>query len=120
MKGYKDDTLAERLKKAASARAATVERFRAQPGPEDPGEIQRRATQQELAKSRDLRRAAQKAARLAEDAQALAEASARKAADQEERIAREQQEVAKGELLKAKQKVERDARYAARKQRKKS
>jgi Family of unknown function (DUF6481) len=117
--GYKDDELAGRLNKAASARLALLEKFRAKPGADDPGEIQRRAARQEIANARDLRTAARSASRSAEDARKIAERSAHDAAEQAQRIAREQQDVAKSELHRAKQKAQRDARYAARKQRKK-
>jgi hypothetical protein len=118
-RGYKDDELAGRLKKAASARLAILEKFRAKPGADEPGEIQRRAARQEIAKARDLRTATRNASRSAEDARKIAERSAREAAEQAQRIAQEQQDAAKGELHRAKQKAERDARYAARKLRKK-
>jgi Family of unknown function (DUF6481) len=115
--GYKDDDLDERLRKAASAKLAILEKFRARPGADDPGEIQRRASRQEIAEARDLRTATRNASRAAEDARKLAESSAREAAEQAQRIAQKQQDAAKGELQRAKQKAKRDARYAARKQR---
>jgi hypothetical protein len=116
--GYKDDDLAGRLNKAASARLAILEKFRAKPGADDPGELQRRAARQEIAEARDLRTATRNASRAAEDARKLAESSAREVAEQAQRIAQEQQDAAKSELQKAKQKAKRDARYAERKQRK--
>ena len=70
-RGYKDDELAGRLNKAASARLAILEKFRAKPGADDPGEIQRRAARREIAEARDLRTATQKASRSAEDAAKL-------------------------------------------------
>ena len=118
-RGYKDDELAGRLNKAATAKLAILEKFRAKPGADDPGEIQRRAARREIAEARDLRTATQKASRTAEDARKIAESSAREAAEQVQRIAHEQQDAAKSELQRAQQKAERDARYAARKQRKK-
>jgi hypothetical protein len=118
-RGYKDDELAGRLNKAASARLAILEKFRAKPGADDPGEIQRRAARREIAEARDLRTATQKASRSAEDARKIAESSAREAAEQVQRIAQEQRDAVKSELQRAQQKAERDARYAARKQRKK-
>ena len=118
-RGYKDDELAGRLNKAASARLAILEKFRAKPGADDPGEIQRWAARREIAEARDLRTATQKASRSAEDARKIAESSAREAAEQVQRIAQEQRDAVKSELQRAQQKAERDARYAARKQRKK-
>jgi hypothetical protein len=115
--GYKDDDLAERLSKAASAKLAILEKFRAKPGADDPGEIQRRAARQEIVNARDLRTATRNASRAAEEARKSTESSAREAAEQAQRIAQEQQDAAKGELQEAKQKAKRDARYAARKQR---
>jgi hypothetical protein len=105
--------------KAASARSAILEKFRTRPGADDPGEIQRRAARQEIANARDLRTAARSASRSAEDARKITERSAHEAAEQAQRIVQEQQDVAKSELHRAKQKAQRDARYAARKQRKK-
>jgi len=112
---YKDDELAGRLNKAASARSATLAKFRAKPGADDPAEIQRRAARQEIVKARDFRTAA----RSAEEARKIAERSAHEAAEQARRLVQEQQDAAKSELHRAKQKAYRDARYAARKQRKK-
>ena len=119
-RGYKDDELAGRLNKAASARLAILEKFRAQPGADDPSEIQRRAARQEIATARDLRTASRKASRSADDERKKAESSAREAAEQAQRIAQEQQNAIDTELQRATQKADRDARYAARKQKKKS
>ena len=98
-RGYKDDELAGRLNKAASARLAILEKFRAKPGADDPSEIQRRAARQEIAEARDLRTATQKASRSAEDARKIAESSAREAAEQVQRIAQEQRDAVKSELV---------------------
>jgi hypothetical protein len=116
--GYKDDDLAGRLQKAASARLAILEKFRSKPAADDPGEIQRRADRQQIINARNLRTASRNASRAAEEARKSAESSAREAADQAQRLAHEQQDAAKGALQEAKQKAKRDARYAARKQRK--
>ena len=116
--GYNGDDLAERLSKPASARLAILQKFRAKPGADDPGEIQRRAARQEIVNARDLRTAKRNASRAAEEARKSTENSAREAAEQAQRIAQEQQDAAKDELQEAKQKAKRDARYAARKKRK--
>jgi hypothetical protein len=119
-RGYKDDELAERLKRAASARLAVLEKFRAKPGADDPVEIERRAARQATSDARDLREAERRSARLAKDAREAAERTDSEAAQKAQRIAREQQDAATAELHRARQKAERDARYAARKGRKKS
>jgi hypothetical protein len=117
-RGYKDDELAGRLKKAASARSAILEKFRAKPSADEPAEIERRAARQKISEARDLREAERKSARSILEARETAERSAQETAKQAQRIFQEQQDAAKSELHRAKQKAKRDARYAARKQRK--
>jgi hypothetical protein len=78
MRGYKDDELAARLKKAASARSAILEKFRAKPSADEPAEIERRVARQKISEARDLRAAERKSARLAEDAREAAERTDRR------------------------------------------
>jgi hypothetical protein len=120
VKGYKDDKLSERLSRAASAKSATLEKFRAKADADDPGEIQRRAARKEIARARDLRTAERKSARSAKDASEAIERANREAAELAQRIEQEKKDASKGELHRAKSKADRDARYASRKQRKKS
>jgi Family of unknown function (DUF6481) len=115
MSGFKEPSFADRQKAALEARKSILNKFRAQPGPDDPGVKQRQAEREALAASR----AQAKAAREAEKAEAkrleeeaAAEAAAKLAREQEEAVAREA-------ALEAERKAARDARYAARKKRKK-
>jgi Family of unknown function (DUF6481) len=120
MRRYKDDELADRLKKAASARSAILEKFRSKPSADEPAEIERRAARQKMSEARDLRAAERRTARLAEETREAAARADRKALEGAQRIAREQQDAIGEELHRAGQKAKRDARYAARKARKKS
>jgi hypothetical protein len=106
---YKDKDFGERLSTAAAARKATLERFRAKPGPDDPAVAERRAARQALVVAREARLADREAARKAEKALEAAreEEAARQAAEQTDRDA----------ALEAERKAARDARYAARKAR---
>ena len=109
MTAYKDKDFGERLSTAAAARKATLEKFRAKPGPDDPAVAERRAARQALVVAREARLAEREAARKAEKAREAAreEEAARQAAEQTDR------DVA----LEAERKAARDARYAARKAR---
>ena len=109
MTAYKDKDFGERLSAAAAARKATLERFRAKPGPDDPAVAERRAARQALVVAREARVAEREAARKAEAAREAAREAeaARQAAEQTDRDA----------ALEAERKAARDARYAARKAR---
>src|SRR5262249_61022131 len=85
MRRFKDPGFAERLGRAASARQSQLEKFKAQPRPDDPAEAERIAARQALVAAREARAAERAAAR---QAQLAAEAAAREA----ERIAREEAE----------------------------
>ena len=102
---YKDKDFGERLSTAAAARRATLERFRARPGPDDPAVAERRATRQAISVAREARVAEREAAR--EAATAREAEAGRRAAEQADRVA----------ALEAERKAARDARYAARKAR---
>jgi hypothetical protein len=120
MRGYKDDELAGRLKKAASARSATLEKFRSKPSADEPAEIERRTARQKMSEARDLRATERRAVRLAAETREAAARIDREALEDAQRIAREKQDAVAEELHRAGQKAKRDARYAARKARKKS
>ena len=81
---YKDKDFGERLSTAAAARKATLERFRAKPGPDDPAVAERRAARQALVVAREARLAEREAARKVEKAREAAreEEAARQAAEQ--------------------------------------
>ena len=106
---YKDKGFNERLSTSADARKAMLERVRAQPGPDDPAMVERRAAREAIIVAREARAAERKAAREVE----LAQEAAREA--EKVRLAAEQ--AAKDAALEAERKAARDARYAARKAR---
>jgi Family of unknown function (DUF6481) len=114
MSGFKEPSFADRQKAAQQARKDILNKFRAQPGPDDPAVKQRQAEREAQA----ALRAKAKEARDAEKAERkLREAAA--AAEEATRLAREKEEAAARELeLEAERKAARDARYAARKKRK--
>jgi Family of unknown function (DUF6481) len=114
MSGFKEPSFADRQKAAQQARQNILNKFRSQPGPDDPKVKQRQAERGEKAADRakaKLAREAAKAEQKRRDAEAAAEAAAK--------LAREKQEAAAREVaLEAERKAARDARYAARKKRK--
>ena len=114
MSGFKEPSFADRQKAAQEARQNILNKFRSQPGADDPAVAQRRAEREakaaEQAKAKLAREAAKAESKLRE-----AEAAAQAAAQ----LAREKQEAAAKEVaLEADRKAARDARYAARKKRK--
>ncbi len=115
MSGFKQPSFADRQKAAQQARQNILNKFRAQPGPDDPAVMQRRAEREAQAAARAKIKEAREAAK-AEQKRLEEEAAAAAAAQ----LAREKEEAAARELtLEAERKAARDARYAARKKRKK-
>ncbi|MGZ5921675.1 MAG: DUF6481 family protein [Rhizomicrobium sp.] len=114
MSGFKEPSFADRQKAAQQAKKDILNKFRSQPGVDDPAVIQRRAEREaqaaERAKAKLVREAA-KAEQKIRDAEAAAQAAAQLAREKEEAIAREA-------AHEAEKKAARDARYAARKKRK--
>ena len=111
MSGFKEPGFTDRQKAAQQAKRNLMEKFRAQPGPDDPDVAKRRAEREAIAAKRETARLEREAAR-AEQARLEAEVAAAEAA----RMAREkEEEAARLEALEAEQKAKRDARYAARK-----
>jgi Family of unknown function (DUF6481) len=111
MSGFKEPDFADRQKAAREARQNLLNKFRTQPGPDDPEVIKRRAEREAIAVKREQARQAREAA-LAEQKLREEEAAAAEAA----RIAREKEETAaRLAALEVEQKAKRDARYAARK-----
>lgn len=110
MSGF-SDKFTDRQRAANDARKAMLERFKAQPGPDDPAVQARAAERARIAEQREQARLAREARkaeekRLAEEA-ALAEMI---------RIEEEKKAAAEAAaLLLIEQKAARDARYAARK-----
>jgi hypothetical protein len=115
MSGFREPGFADRQKAAQQAKQAILEKFRAQPGPDDPAVKQRQAEREAQASARAQAkeaREAEKAAKKAEDERLAAEAAAQLAREKEEAAAREA-------ALEAERKAARDARYAARKKKRK-
>lgn len=103
----------ERQEAAAKARSAMLEKFKARPGPDDPAVQAREAARLAAEAKRQQRIVERKAKREAEQRRLAEEAAARIA----EQKRREVEEAARLEELRLQQKVARDARYAARKAR---
>jgi hypothetical protein len=113
MSGFKEPDFADRQKAAQQAKRDLLNKFRAQPGPDDPEMAKRRAEREANAANREKARLTREAAK-AEARQREAEAKAAEAV----RIAREkEEETARLAAAEADQKAKRDARYAARKDR---
>jgi hypothetical protein len=113
MSGFKEPNFADRQKAAQQAKRDLLNKFRAQPGPDDPDMAKRRAEREANAANREKARLAREAAK-AEAKQREAEAKAAEAV----RIAREkEEEAARLAAMEVDQKAKRDARYAARKDR---
>jgi hypothetical protein len=101
MRDFKGNSLQARRENAEKAKQALRQLAQSMPGPNDPAFVARQAELKAIAEAREARAAAR--------AEAKAQA-------ERERLEREAAEKA---ALEAKQKAERDARYAARKKRKK-
>ena len=113
MSGFKQPGFADRQKAAQQARKSLLDKFRAQPGPDDPEVVKRREERQAIASRREQARLEREAAK-AEEQRHQEEAAAAEAA----RLAREAEEAAaRLAEVEAEQKAKRDARYAARKAR---
>jgi hypothetical protein len=114
MSGFKEPSFADRQKAAQQARQNILNKFRSQPGLDDPAVMRRQAEREaqaaERAKARQAREA-EKAEKKLREAEAAAQAAAALAREKEEAAAREA-------ALEAERKAARDARYAARKKRK--
>ena len=115
MSTFKHPDFAERLKSAADAKKTALQKFRERPTASDPEFAERHAARGAVRVARDGRAAERKSARAAE---VIARETARQSAIKTEAAAHEAdiRERAAHELaVKADQKAGRDARYAARK-----
>jgi hypothetical protein len=115
MSGFKEPSFADRQKAAQEARKNILNKFRAKPGLDDPAVMQRRAEREAQAAERAKAKLAREAAKAEQkrlEAEALAQAAAQLAREKEEAAAREV-------ALEAERKAARDARYAARKKKRK-
>jgi len=106
MRTFKVD-LSERLKSAAKAKEAALEKFAERKPDDDPEVLARRAARLETAKAREARVAEREAKKVEEKARKKAEAELEAAKKAEREL-----------TLAAEQKAARDARYAARKAKK--
>ena len=114
MSGFKEPSFADRQKAAQEARKNILNKFRSQPGPDDPAVKARQAEREALAADRanaNLAREAVKAERKRLEQEAAAAAAAKLLHEKEAVVARQI-------ALEAEQKVARDARYAARNKKK--
>ena len=115
MSGFREPGFADRQKAANDARKNLLNKFKSQPGHDDPAVVARRAEREALS----AKRAEAKATREAEKAEQKRIEEEAKTAEAA-RIAREAEEaVAKQTAMEAEQKAKRDARYAARKAKRK-
>jgi hypothetical protein len=113
MSGFKEPGFSDRQKAALQAKRHLLDKFRAQPGADDPDVMKRRAEREAIAARREdarLAREAEKAEQKRREEEAVAAEAARIKREQEE-------EAARLAALEAEQKAKRDARYAARKAR---
>jgi hypothetical protein len=111
MSGFKEPGFADRQKAAQEARKNILNKFRSQPGPDDPAVKARQAEREAFAAAR-AKVSAEREAAKAERIRLAEEAAAATAA----RLLREKEEAAARQAaIEAEQKAARDARYAARK-----
>ncbi|HEX4293046.1 MAG TPA: DUF6481 family protein [Rhizomicrobium sp.] len=125
MRGFKEKGFNDRLADQAKAKQALLDRARAKAPQNDPEFAQRQAERKKIAEEREARiaqRAAEKAEALRLEAErkaaeAIAQAEADRVAE-EERLRLRREEADRLVALAAEQKAARDARYAARKNKK--
>jgi Family of unknown function (DUF6481) len=114
MSGFKEPDFADRQKAALEAKRNLLDKFRAQPAADDPAVVKRRSEREAIAAKREEVRQAREVAQ-AEQKRHDEEAAAAEAI----RIARErEEETERLAALELEQKAKRDARYAARKKKK--
>src|SRR4051812_41465373 len=110
MSGFREPGYSDRQKAAQEARKNLLNKFKSQPGHDDPAVAARRAEREAVAAKRSESKAVREAEK-AEQKRIAEEAAATEAV----RIAREAEEaVVKQAEAEAEQKAKRDARYAAR------
>jgi hypothetical protein len=114
MSGFKEPSFADRQKAAQEARKNILNKFRTQPGPDDPAVKARQAEREALAAERAKAKLAREDAK-AEQKRLEEEAAAAAAA---QLLREKEEELARQAALEAEQKAARDARYAARKNKK--
>jgi hypothetical protein len=121
----KIDSLEDRRKTAAEAKARLLDRFKARPAADDPAMIARAAERRAIEEAREARQAekarerqAREEEQRAVEAAAAAEAERIANADRLQREAADRDRAARVMADEATRKAQRDARYAARKARK--
>jgi Family of unknown function (DUF6481) len=117
MNSFKGAGFADRLSTAAKAKKAQLDRFRAQPGANDPAVADRNAARMAASIAREARFAERKAAKQAENAATKTALEAERATRAAEDAEAADEQATRAVALKAEQKAVRDARYAARKAR---
>ncbi len=118
---FKGDKFQDRASAAAEARKKLAERFKAAPKPDDPRVLALAAERKAIAEARELRQAERARAKAEEEVRKAEEARLRaieEARAAEEARKRAIEERAKQLQVAAEQKAARDARYAARKAKK--
>ena len=119
---FKDPSHQDRIRAAQEAKKAALEKFRVKASPDNPETIARQKERQAVLAAREERRlarealAAEKAAQEGRERE-LAAIRLKEELDRKDRERAEEEE--RERLLEAEKKAERDARYAARKARKK-
>ena len=118
MRDVRGNSLNDRLQNKMQAKQALLERLSKMPKPDDPEVIARKAERAAAAERRRVEKAARAAAKVEAERQKLEREEAERQAqlELEAKLARE--EADRQVALLAEQKAARDARYAARKKRK--
>jgi hypothetical protein len=122
MTSFKEPTLAERQHAAASAKKAALEKFRVNTAANNPAIAERQALRYAAHATRVTRAAERRAAKMAREIELAEEAVPEKQAEQDAAVKAEQvaaEQATRDITLQANRKAARDARYAARKARKK-
>ena len=126
MKEFREPSLADRLGAAARARQAQLEKARAKAPANDPQFAEKQAARLAASEARDVRAAERKVQKRADEerqaqakaAEEIARGKAQKEADEARQVEAAQASEREAAAIVAR-KAERDARYAARKARKK-
>lgn len=112
MRGFKEESLSERLERAAKARQAIIAKFKSQPGPNDPDVVRRREEQIAIAEARKAREAEKAERKAKEEAERLAKLAAEKAERQRQAKRAAIEAVIRGEAIIAELKAIRGKRKA--------
>jgi len=114
MSGFKEPSFADRQKAAQEARQNMLNKFRSQPGPDDPA-VKARQTEREVLAAKQAKASLTREAAKAERKRLEEEAAAAAAV---QLLRKKEAAAARQIALEAEQKAARDARYAARKKKK--